>query len=944
MSMHKHHQAVTTVLAAAALLAACATPDATPGATTPAAAPMPVSAAGTAATPRPGSTSAPPSVQTSAPTTAPTATPAAARPPLPLGSPPAFADVTRDAKRSDGFLPVWTKDDRTWLEIPADQLGKPFFLGSSLASGLGEARMWPGLMGREQVVVLRRVGNNVQLQARNLHARAPAGTPLARAVGESYSDSLLAWAPLAAAPQAQNKALLVDAFTLFGNDIGALQTQLEASFRLPYTLDRSNSSIDAARTNSNGTYLTVRQHFAITRLPAPPLPPAPGATPPNPGAQPNISRTLADPRSLFLNMAYTLAPLPAQPMQTRRADQRVGYFTSSYVDFGNDRSDGRRVHLIERWRLEKKDPAAAVSEPKEPIRVVMDRNIPEKWREPVRAGVLEWNRAFERAGFRNALTVEQQAEDAEGSSLEGTRMLAVRWFAQEGPGSTAVGPSQSDARTGELLRGAVIIDENRVRIFRASTQDTQPRLTDTLPSPANQADHGGHAYCTHAEDTFDEAAMGFELLSLRGAVDPEGPEAERFIAAALRNVTMHEVGHAIGLRHNFRASGGVTAAQLRDPAYTARNGVSNSVMEYNAVNLPLDSETVADYFSPTLGPYDYWAIEYGYRQFANADEEKAGLARLMAMSETDPALAYATDEDAQGTDPMVNQRDMGNDPLAFAQRQFKLTRELWARTQKRELPADDDMTVLRRNLQRGFGNMAQALPWVTKYVGGTYTSRTLAGSGKPLFQPVPAARQREALDVVVAEIFSSASFKFEPRFMARLGIDRNERERGTALEFSLPATVLALHRGALDSLMTDALAARLADAEARVDDPRTLLSYAEVQERLSAAIWSELGTAKGGGGGKVSDKVSDKAGDIDSLRRNLQREHLRRLAAGLLRPASAAAADVRSVHRSAAVQLRTRLTAALAAGGWSSLVRSHLEDSLATVDESLKASLVKQGV
>ena len=125
----------------------------------------------------------------------------------------------------------------------------------------------------------------------------------------------------------------------------------------------------------------------------------------------------------------------------------------------------------------------------------------------------------------------------------------------------------------------------------------------------------------------------------------------------------------------------------------------------------------------------------------------------------------------------------------------------------------------------------------------------------------------------------------------------------------------------------------------RVDDPRTLLSYAEVQERLSAAIWSELGTTAKGGA-----KVSDKAGDIDSLRRNLQREHLRRLAAGLLRPASAAAADVRSVHRSAAVQLRTRLTAALAAGGWSSLVRSHLEDSLATVDESLKASLVKQGV
>ena len=888
----------TALLVCAALLAGCTTPLPTAQAQAPAAPPAPAAAA--AATP-------PPRVA-----------------PQP-GTPAPFAEVTREAKRADGFLPVWTRDDKTWIEIPAALLDQPFFFGGSLATGLGDRGFFPGLMTRQQIAVLRRVGNTVQLLARNQHARAPAGTPLARAVAESYSDSLIGSAPLAAAPHLLNKALLVDAGLLLGNDIDGLQTQLEATYRLPYSLDRSNSGIERVRTQASGTAITVRQHFALARMPAPP---PPGAAPANPAALPNPPRNVPDPRSLFVNMAYTLAPLPAQPMAARRADPRVGYFVSSYVNFGNDAQDGRRSHSIERWRLEKKDPAAAVSEPKEPIRVVLDRNVPDKWRAPLRAGVLEWNKAFERAGFRNAITLEQQPDDADWSATEGTRLLAVRWFAQDGPGSTAVGPSQSDPRTGERLRGAAIIDENRVRIFRASTGDTQQPLP---PVPADFAQR--LVQCMHAEDTFDDAAFAFELLNLRGDFDPQGPEADAFIAAALKQVTMHEVGHVLGLRHNFRASAGVTAAQLRDPAFTAQHGLSHSVMDYLAVNTPLQGETVTDYFMPTLGAYDYWAIAYGYREYSNADAESQALATLAALSERDPRLAYATDEDSNANDPLVGQRDMTDDPLAFAQRQFKLTRELWQRTQQRQLAAMDDMTLYRRNLQRGFAGLGAALPMALRYVGGTVNQRAMAGANQPLTTPVPAAQQRAALDVVVNEFFSSASFKFDPKFLNRLGVEQFERLRGGATaDFSLPQTVLTLQRGALDTLMSEGLAARLADSESRVDDPRALPSFADVQERLSSAIWSELTSAKTG------------KPDIDSLRRNLQREHVRRLAQGVLRPASLAAADVHAVHRQAALQLQSWLSAALAGGRWSALVRAHLDDNLATLTEALKAPLMKQGV
>jgi hypothetical protein len=828
---------------------------------------------------------------------------------------PPFADILREAKRSDGFIPVWTREDRSWLEVPAALLDKPFFMGGSIARGQGDSRFWPGLTTRAQMVVLQRVGSNLQLVARNLAARGPAGTPLAQAVSESYADSLLAAAPLVAAPHPTSKALLVDASALLGGDIAGFQAALEAGYRVAYAHDRSNSHIEKLRTQVGGLSITLRQHFAVPRLPA--SPPA-GSSAPAP-TLPDVP----DARSLFLAVTYTLAPLPAEPLKTRRADPRLGHFTTAYLDFADEGSNGQRAHLIRRWRLQKADPAAEVSKPREPIRVVMDRNIPLRWREPVKSGLLEWNKAFERAGFRDAVVVEQQPADADWSTLEGTRHVAVRWFAQDGPGSTAVGPSQSDPRTGEMLRGAVIIDENRVRLFRTGSADTQPRLPPAGPvTAAAQAED----FCDVQAGSFDDAAVGMELMSLRGDFDPNGPEGDAYVAGQIKQVTMHELGHVLGLRHNFRASAGVSLAQLRDPAYTSRNGLSHSVMEYHATNTPLQGEPVPDYFMSTVGAYDIWAIEYAYREFPDEATEKRELARLAALGETDPRLAYATDGDSVGFDPLVNQRDMTDDPLGFAERRIKLARELWQRTQDRKITPDEQLTRNRRNLLAGFGMMAQAVPWALKYVGGSFTERASLQSGKALVTPVPPAQQRRALDLVVREVLAPGAFTFDPAFMSRLGSDT--LERGSASDYSLPASVAGLQRTVLDSLTAEALAQRLADAESKVARADQLLNFAEVQQRLSDAVWSELGAAKAGL-------------QIDSLRRNLQREHVRRLASGVLRPT--AAADVRPVLRQAATQLQTRLQAALATKP-APLIRAHLDDCLATLSDALKAPLVKQGV
>jgi len=400
---------------------------------------------------------------------------------------------------------------------------------------------------------------------------------------------------------------------------------------------------------------------------------------------------------------------------------------------------------------------------------------------------------------------------------------------------------------------------------------------------------------------------------------------------------VHEVGHALGLRHNFKASTGVRIAQLRDAAFTAASGISNSVMDYNPPNMPLQGEAVADYHMPGLGAYDYWAIEYGYREFAPA-EEKTGLARLAEQSERNSALAYGTDEDASIGDPTINTFDLGDDPLAYAQRQIRLARELWSRTQARKLGDDDDYTLYRRNLHSGFSHMASSTTLLARYVGGVSSSRALAGSGKAMLEPVPAERQRRALDALISDVFASDSFRFEPAYMSRLGVDQFERlfngRGGGTPDFSLASAVANVQRPALDALVSDALAQRLADAESKVADTSALPTYAEVQQRLSAAVWSEL---------KQRGRADSRA-NIDSLRRNLQREHLRRLAGALLRPTPAVAADVRAVHRQVALALQVQIRQALEAPGWSAMARAHLDDSLAVLGEALRAPLVKQGV
>jgi hypothetical protein len=831
-----------------------------------------------------------------------------------------FAEVVKGAKETPGFYSIYERDDKVWIEIRPEQFDQPFFFAFNFSSGLGEKWFFGGLMVDSFVASFHRLSaTQVQLIARNTEYFAKPNTPEARAVSEAFSDSLLSAAPVVSQPHPERKSVLIEANALLFADIPGANGMLERAYRQSYSFDPRNSSITRARATPDLVAINVNAHYALQRVSQP----APGAalvtSPP---------ATVPDIRSLFLGFYYNIAKLPEQPMRARVADDRIGYFTQDRYDYGNDTTLTPKVNLIERWRLEKKDSAAALSEPKEPIVFWIDRNIPHQYRQPIIDGVLEWNKAFEKAGFKNALQARIQPDDADFDTFD-TRHASIRWMPTARPIFSGVGPHQVDPRTGEILDADIGIDPVRLRNRRFMRVE-QMRPQSVPPAFMERPER----MCLLADYAAQELNFTFDLLEARGELDPDGPEAEAFVLADVKDITMHEVGHALGLRHNFRASTVYTQAQLSDSGFTREHGIAGSVMEYNATNIALPGERQGAYGMTTLGPYDYWAIEYGYKEIA-PEEETAELRRIASRS-NEALLAYATDEDNSfGVDPEANQGDLGNDPLEFARRRLLLARELWDRWQDRELAPGESYAVLRRTVGRGLLIVGQSSSIVAKYIGGVSTLRDHAGSPRPPLNPVTAAQQREALDIIATGLFSSGSFRFKPAFMRRLQVDYLDRNdfydagfSTPGVDYSLPGQVLKIQRDVLGQLMSDTVAQRIIDSEVKLDDPRSGFRLSELYVSLHRSIWSELKTGQ----------------EITPLRRNLQREHLARMANALVRPSSAMPADARALLRQDARALRDELKAVPVKSGLSMETQAHIAESLSTLDEALKALLQRQGV
>jgi hypothetical protein len=323
-------------------------------------------------------------------------------------------------------------------------------------------------------------------------------------------------------------------------------------------------------------------------------------------------------------------------------------------------------------------------------------------------------------------------------------------------------------------------------------------------------------------------------------------------------------------------------------------------------------------------------VEYAYRPL-DPKEEKSELTRIAARASTEPDLAYGTDEDAGygalylGIDPEVNRFDLGADPIDYYKKRMTLTRELWDRLGALKLEPGESYERLTRSFASGFRQLSVVAPLVAKYVGGVRHLRDRAGTEHSLYEPTAAAKQRSALALVTDGLFRADSFKLKPELVARLSIDHFQRSANP--DVSIANGVLNLQKTVLDVLLADGVAQRLLDSRDKVAQPAALLPLSELYDTLQGAIWSELRSGA----------------EITPLRRNLQREHLKRLATALVKPAGAAPADARSLQRENALLLVRQINNGLSRQK-SKEARAHLTESKATLNEALKAPLLRSGV
>lgn len=823
-----------------------------------------------------------------------------------------FVEVSKDFKVIEGLYTVYQKDERFLIALKESDFDKPFFFTIQRTRGIGEKGFYGGQMLESGVGVFHRYSDRVQWIEKNTSFVAPGNAPLERAVGEGFSDSLRASAAILSQPHPQTQAILVDASAFAVNDVAATATALAATFRQNYQFDRGSSLIETAQNDKEETRFEVRTHYAAAAL-APPQPGQPNS--------PTLPRTLPDPRSLFLGQSLSFSVLP-EAMPPRRADPRVGYFTSGRWNYANDLRRTAREYFINRWRLEKTDPAAELAEPKTPIVYWIDRNVPERYRDAIKRGVLRWNAAFERIGFKNAIQVKQQPDDASWSSAD-RHHATIRWFLGV-DNLAAIGPSLVDHRTGEILDADIVITDFWTRLPRAE-------LIRDIHGAETAHDHSD---CDFATTTLQEMQSALDLMIERGQIAPDSPEAEAYVLDTLSAVVTHEVGHTLGLTHNFRASSAYSLAQLRDPAFVAEHGIAASVMDYVPPNVPAAGEPVAAYTQNVLGPYDYWAIEYGYKPLASAEEVPL-LAEIASRAASDPWLAYGDDMEAGGLDlptlgidPATSRYDLGDDPLAFFRLRLQLSRELWARLAAQQPRGQYQPNDQRIAVELGLQRLGVAAGNLARVVGGVTVRRHHSPGERDVYRPIPAERQRAALGALAEGLFEPGSMLLEPALLRRIAPDPVDSWNGGpgGLEPQLPwlARVLQLQSAVLDQLLSDRVSSRLLEADLLIP-ARERFPLAELHASLRQAIWQEL-----------------KSGSTISLpRRNLQRIYLSRLAALMLRPTGSTPADARALARHEAIQLEAALRAALQHGKQNIETQAHLRECLITLQEAIKAPLFR---
>ncbi|MDP7254408.1 MAG: zinc-dependent metalloprotease, partial [Planctomycetota bacterium] len=804
---------------------------------------------------------------------------------------PAWNTAITGAKQMPGLFSLFFKADeqKLLMEIKPEQFNKEILFPIAIARGVGDMLIGGDTLnfGNQWVLSFRRVGNNVHVIRKNMLFRANAGTPQADAVKVSYTDSVIAAVPVRSESGKPAK-VLIDLGDLLMGDLAGMGV----------TPDRKRSTWYKVKAFPKNLEIEVSLVFK-------------GKTKHWWDWEPEVP----DARGTQVVLHYGLSMLPGdKTYKPRIADDRVGHFLSVVKDYSNDLSRSAFTRLVTRWKLEKSDANAPSSPPKEPIIFWIEKTVPREYRPFVKAGILEWNKAFERIGFIDAIQVrDQQAGDD--IDPEDIRYNTFRWITASS--GFARGPSRTNPKTGQILDADIIFDEGMVRYWREQYLRVAgiPQGVQMLERGQRQAwmkifaseipwmmmnesaldrwvgenFQGGRIQSEDSAIAFSAYGRGHEheacmlgpgmrrqlgllasVLVSRDASLPGGRVPKEFLGQAIKEVVMHEVGHTLGLRHNFKASSTVSLADSNDPSITREKGMSGSVMDYLPANLVPKGQKQGEYFSSTIGPYDIWAIEYAYRPFkANEPQELSKIASKAAT----PGLDFASDQDMRDSpDPSVQLFDLG-DPLDYAKQRIQLVESYIGDLTTRVVEKGEGWQRGRSAFNYMIGELFQSAQLASFYIGSEYVNRDHREdpNARTPFEVVPAARQREALNLLKSQILSGKVFNFSPENLRNLAPDFwrhwGTRRHSQGYQYPLEQMVLRIQMVPLQHCLDASVLHRVQNVQLKSgkDDA---LKMSEIFNALTESIWAGF-DVKAGPEQQIATTI---------YARNLQREHFKRLA------------------------------------------------------------------
>ncbi|GLH73840.1 glutaminyl-tRNA synthetase [Geothrix limicola] len=736
-----------------------------------------------------------------APTQAPAPAPAAngvkpTPPPPPAdGEPKPYEKViTSEAKTQTGLFKVHQVKSKLYFEIPKDLLGKELLMVAT-ATEVPVGADHVGKNVNEDVVRFLLKENKVYFQAVNHAFVSDPSRPIASAVEASQRDIVLLAFPVEAL--SKDGAPVIEVSKLFTSEVGDFTARQVVNAT---SMDPSRSFVDHAKTFAGSVRVDAVHTYSLAPHTIPGLPPMPGQ--PQPPA-----------RSGSVSVAYDIVRLPEKPMMARLMDDRIGYFGLSRVDFGSPEHESKRENIIARWRLEKKNPSAALSEPVKPIVWYIDKATPSQWVPYIKKGVEAWNVAFEAAGFKNAVQARPfptKEEDPE-FDPEDVRYSVIRWVPS--PIANAYGPHLSDPRSGEILNADIVMYHNILQLQR-------------------------DWYITQA-----------------GAVDPRAqklPLPDDLMGDLVAYVVTHECGHSLGFRHNMKSSSLYPFEKLRDGKWLKEMGHVATLMDYSRFNYLVQPEDKIDpaLLIPKIGPYDIFAVKWGYAPIPEAktpEEEKATLNAWAKEQDAKPWLRFSTPKAELG-DYGENTEAVGDaDAVAATTLGTKNLQRIVKMLPKMAIQPGQDDHALEELYGASWGQWTRELGHVAAIVGGYDSQNKHGDQPGAVFTPATKAQQAKAVKFLSEQIFKTPTWMFETAVTERL----------SPMEPSVK--LLNAQRYVLRALLDRARTTRLQTQEIAAGDKA--YRVADLLADLRAGIYTEvLSGAK-----------------VDPLRRNLQRAYLAQL-------------------------------------------------------------------